>query len=110
MTKMGKIIGTVGAGRDITELKKIQLDLEESLKTLAEQRQQIETFNIELERRVEEEIKKRQNQERMMIHQSRQAAMGEMLESIAHQWRQPLNIIGLATANLENSVYNWFIE
>ena len=96
-----KIIGTVGAGRDITELKKIQLDLEESLKTLAEQREQIEAFNAELEKRVEEEIQKRQNQERMMIHQSRQAAMGEMLESIAHQWRQPLNIIGIATANLE---------
>ena len=38
----GKIIGTVGAGRDITELKKIQTDLEKSLKTLDEQREQLE--------------------------------------------------------------------
>ena len=95
------IIGTVGAGRDITELKKIQLDLEAKNKILAEQREQIESFNIELEKRVKKEIEKQQNQERLMIHQSRQAAMGEMLESIAHQWRQPLNIIGIATANLE---------
>jgi len=35
-----------------------------------------------------------------MLHQSRQAAMGEMLESIAHQWRQPLNVIGIASADL----------
>ncbi|EDZ63099.1 PAS/PAC sensor signal transduction histidine kinase [Sulfurimonas gotlandica GD1] len=95
------IIGTVGAGRDITKLKKIQLDLEESLKILDQQREQLKSFNVNLEKRVKEEIEKQQNQERLMIHQSRQAAMGEMVESIAHQWRQPLNIIGLATANLE---------
>ncbi len=99
--KDGKIIGTVGAGRDITELKKMQLHLEESLEILNKQRIQLESFNTELEKRVKEEIEKQQKQERLLIHQSRQAAMGEMLESIAHQWRQPLNIIGLAAANLE---------
>ena len=40
--KNGKTIGTVGAGRDITELKKIQTDLERTLKTLDDQRQQLE--------------------------------------------------------------------
>ena len=40
--KDGKTIGTVGAGRDITKLKKIQLDLEKSLKILDEQRSQLE--------------------------------------------------------------------
>lgn len=99
--KDGNIIGTVGAGRDITQLKKTQLDLEESLKTLNQQRKQLESFNTKLEKRVKEEMEKQQKQERLMLHQSRQAAMGEMLESIAHQWRQPLNIIGLATVNLE---------
>lgn len=99
--KEGKIIGTVGAGRDITRLKQVQLDLEESLELLNLQREQLESFNSELEKRVKEETEKQQKQERMLLHQSRQAAMGEMLESIAHQWRQPLNIIGLATVNLE---------
>ncbi|MEA1982597.1 MAG: EAL domain-containing protein [Campylobacterota bacterium] len=39
--KDGNIIGTVGAGRDITELKKIQKNLEDSLQTLQEQREQL---------------------------------------------------------------------
>jgi diguanylate cyclase (GGDEF)-like protein len=40
--KDGNIIGTVGAGRDITKLKMIQKDLEKSLRILDEQRQQLE--------------------------------------------------------------------
>jgi len=38
----GNVIGTVGTGRDITQLKQTQLDLEESLKILQEQRKQLE--------------------------------------------------------------------
>ena len=38
----GKVLGTVGTGRDITELKNIQLDLQESLRILEKQREQLE--------------------------------------------------------------------
>ena len=39
--------------------------------------------------------------EEIMLTQSKQAAMGEMISMIAHQWRQPLNVIGLAVANIQ---------
>ena len=65
--------------------------------------QKLQSFNSELSKQVQQEVRKQQEQEQLMIHQSRQAAMGEMIESIAHQWRQPLNIIGLAIVNLETN-------
>ncbi len=46
-------------------------------------------------------MQKQKEQEHMMIEQSKMAAMGEMISAIAHQWRQPLNTLGLYIQDLE---------
>lgn len=48
---------------------------------------------------IEYEEKKRK-QEQMLIQQSKMAALGEMLENIAHQWRQPLSVISTASTGV----------
>jgi two-component system CheB/CheR fusion protein len=47
------------------------------------------------------DVTKMQENEEMMLAQSRQAAMGDMIGMIAHQWRQPLSIIAMAANNLK---------
>ena len=42
-----------------------------------------------------------QRKDEIMISQSRQAAMGDMLAMIAHQWRQPLSIITMSANTLK---------
>lgn len=52
-------------------------------------------IKINLEKKVQEELKKREEHEKIIIHQSKLASMGEMIDAIAHQWKQPLNTISL---------------
>lgn len=41
-----------------------------------------------------------EEQSKIMIAQSRHAAMGEMISMIAHQWRQPLSLIAMDVNNM----------
>lgn len=59
-------------------------------------------YQDELKRQVEIEVAKQTEQYEIMCHQSRLAAMGEMIDSIAHQWRQPLNGLGLIVQGLRH--------
>ena len=61
------------------------------------------TLNENLERKVEEEVAKRREHEQLLIQQSKLASMGEMIGNIAHQWRQPLNALGLILQNIKFS-------
>jgi signal transduction histidine kinase len=56
-------------------------------------------YQEELNKKLNEEIEKNRKKEEIMIAQSRHAAMGEMIGMIAHQWRQPLQIINMNVNN-----------
>jgi C4-dicarboxylate-specific signal transduction histidine kinase len=70
---------------------------------LKQQKRQLEELNSTLEKRVQEEVAKNREKDIILIQQNRQAAMGEALEHIAHQWKQPLNTIGLLIQHLKIS-------
>ena len=56
--------------------------------------------NIDLKNRVNKALEQERKKDKMLIEQSRLASMGEMIEQIAHQWRQPLNNIGLLNQDM----------
>ena len=62
---------------------------------------QVNEFN--LQEKVEEQAKINMEQQQLMFSQAKMAAMGEMIGNIAHQWRQPLTVLGLLIQDLEDA-------
>lgn len=56
--------------------------------------------NSLLSLRVEEESARVIERDRLLMRQAHDAAMGEMIANIAHQWRQPLSTLALILQNL----------
>ena len=61
----------------------------------------LKKLNKKLLEKVKLEIQKNEEKNRILIQQSRMASMGEMLENIAHQWRQPLSTISVCATGME---------
>jgi|GEM_PF-1056058 len=74
------------------------------IKLIEHDKKQLKNFNITLQQRVDEEVKKNQEKENIIAKQSKLAALGEMMDAIAHQWKQPLSIIGINIQNLNMKV------
>jgi PAS domain S-box-containing protein len=69
----------LAVSRDITVRKELQRQIEEHNRSLAD--------------RVSLAVAESRTKDQLLIAQSKQAAMGEMIGNIAHQWRQPLNAL-----------------
>jgi len=73
---------------DNTKLKTIE-------KELLKKQDELMVLNNSLTERVKTETQKRLHNERLLIDQKKSADMGNMVNAIAHQWKQPLNTLSL---------------
>ena len=71
-------------GLVINEFFMLYNNLNNTIKTLEEHQNKLEEV-------IKNEVEKRIYQEKILLQQSKFATMGEMLDVIAHQWKQPIN-------------------
>lgn len=105
--KDGKPLKVVGFHTDISKRKELEerllatsAHLSKEIKDILSNQMKLKNTNKTLEQQLESEIEKRKEKEELLLQHTRQAAMGEMISMIAHQWRQPLTTIGLSTDNI----------
>ncbi|WP_235827006.1 ABC transporter substrate-binding protein [Aliarcobacter vitoriensis] len=67
-----------------------------SLKT-----RQLKNVNKRLANRIKKEVDKNLQKDRILSQQQKMISMGQMIENIAHQWRQPLSIISTNASSIK---------
>ncbi len=98
----GKSIERMDVNTD-DELGEISIAFNQMIETLEVKKSEVEEYKNDLENQVNFEVSKRHEQEGIMLQQSRLAGMGEMIGNIAHQWRQPSNVLGLIIENIKDA-------
>lgn len=89
------------------EIDLLSTTINNMIDSIKKSREALKEYQEHLEDKVEQEVLKQKEQEKLMLHQSKLASMGEMIGNIAHQWRQPLNTIGLEVQNAyEDLIYD----
>lgn len=58
-------------------------------------KEELYQYKINLEQKVQEQVDILRQKDKTLAYQSKLASMGEMIDAVAHQWKQPLNIINM---------------
>lgn len=74
-------------------------DINSSMITLSGKKYLVGIFrDVTEQKKLQSKLKEKDD---IMLAQSRQAAMGDMIGMIAHQWRQPITAIGMGAQNMQ---------
>ena len=66
----------------------------------------IKRINKKLKKEMKKQLEQIIEKDRMIFQQNKLASMGEMIENIAHQWRQPLSQVNAAVMTIDDIVYD----
>ena len=81
--------------KELLEHHRIIMERDKQNTVLIKKSDELNALKEQLEERVAKEIEMRLEKEKILERQSKMAAMGEMMDAVAHQWKQPLNALSM---------------
>lgn len=78
-------------------------DLQE--KKVEKKTRELKELNSSLELKIAQEVAKNRKKDIIMFQQARFASLGEMLNNIAHQWRQPLSSLSMIIQSFQTKMH-----
>jgi signal transduction histidine kinase len=72
--------------------------------------EKLKALNETLEIKIKHELERRTIQDKALEQQTKMAAMGEMMDAVAHQWKQPLNAITLYNSLLKSDFQDGIVD
>ena len=88
-----------------------------SVKENIDDKIKIREFNTQLEKKIKKAVEESRKKDELLSYQSKLATMGEMIDIIAHQWKQPLSSLAMRIQSIKfkkytnkNSEYTNYID
>ncbi len=79
-------------------LKKLNEQLQNAVN---DKTKELKEINVQLEDRIKKEVEENLKKDRLLSQQQKMVSMGQMIENIAHQWRQPLSLITTSASGMK---------
>ncbi|MEA3354021.1 MAG: sensor histidine kinase [Campylobacterota bacterium] len=87
--------------KDFNEVESLHFYFRTFINLIKKDRSKLSEFNKNLQKKIDDEVEKNKLSQELLMQQTKMASMGEMLESIAHQWRQPLSVITTSATGIK---------
>lgn len=89
----GEYAGTAGFVKNITDVKNSMEELAHMRRLLELKQKELDSLTVSMKYKVQSQVSRGRKVEESILYHARLAEMGEMVGSIAHQWRQPLSAL-----------------
>lgn len=76
-------------------------DYSKNSRELTKTKLKLQYLNEQLENEVQRQVNEIRQKDEMILKQSKDAAMGEIIDSIAHQWKNPLNTMKVFSQSIK---------